>query len=404
MKTNEKTENAIRICMACDDKYAMHCASAVASMIDNHKSEEKLEFFILNSAISKKSQSRLEKLGNTKVSSLKLINVNPLDFKNCPLPENMHFSLETYFRLKLPDFFPDFDKVLYIDCDVTVLGDVKELWELDIAGVYAAVCEDIVPVEHLREFIGDFANFNAGVMVINLKKWREDRISQKCFDFIEHHSEKIFFVDQDVLNSMLIPKINYFPRFWNLEYMPLNDVVSGLYSEQEIRLIHHISRMKPWNTPFGHIYADKYFKYLAKTPWWHHILLLKAGMIAKGVKKSILIYLQNWNCKNRLIKTVKDRRAVLWGASIFICKIIDEFNPDTDNILGIIDRDSEKRGKKIGKYEIFSPQDLQKLNPDLVVSAVLFNSKMKEYISYELNKSGITAEIRDDLFSGIKDF
>lgn len=404
MKTNEKTENAIRICMACDDKYAMHCASAVASMIDNHKSEEKLEFFILNSAISKKSQSRLEKLGNMKVSSLKLINVNPLDFKNCPLPENMHFSLETYFRLKLPDFFPDFDKVLYIDCDVTVLGDVKELWELDIAGVYAAVCEDIVPVEHLREFIGDFANFNAGVMVINLKKWREDRISQKCFDFIEHHSEKIFFVDQDVLNSMLIPKINYFPRFWNLEYMPLNDVVSGLYSEQEIRLIHHISRMKPWNTPFGHIYADKYFKYLAKTPWWHHILLLKAGMIAKGVKKSILIYLQNWNCKNRLIKTVKDRRAVLWGASIFICKIIDEFNPDTDNILGIIDRDSEKRGKKIGKYEIFSPQDLQKLNPDLVVSAVLFNSKMKEYISDELNKSGITAEIRDDLFSGIKDF
>jgi len=404
LKTNEKTENAIRICMACDDKYAMHCASAVASMIDNHKSEEKLEFFILNSAISKKSQSRLEKLGNTKVSSLKLINVNPLDFKNCPLPENMHFSLETYFRLKLPDFFPDFDKVLYIDCDVTVLGDVKELWELDIAGVYAAVCEDIVPVEHLREFIGDFANFNAGVMVINLKKWREDRISQKCFDFIEHHSEKIFFVDQDVLNSMLIPKINYFPRFWNLEYMPLNDVVSGLYSEQEIRLIHHISRMKPWNTPFGHIYADKYFKYLAKTPWWHHILLLKAGMIAKGVKKSILIYLQNWNCKNRLIKTVKDRRAVLWGASIFICKIIDEFNPDTDNILGIIDRDSEKRGKKIGKYEIFSPQDLQKLNPDLVVSAVLFNSKMKEYISDELNKSGITAEIRDDLFSGIKDF
>ena len=404
MKTNEKTENAIRICMACDDKYAMHCASAVASMIDNHKSEEKLEFFILNSAISKKSQSRLEKLGNTKVSSLKLINVNPLDFKNCPLPENMHFSLETYFRLKLPDFFPDFDKVLYIDCDVTVLGDVRELWELDIAGVYAAVCEDIVPVEHLREFIGDFANFNAGVMVINLKKWREDRISQKCFDFIEHHSEKIFFVDQDVLNSMLIPKINYFPRFWNLEYMPLNDVVSGLYSEQEIRLIHHISRMKPWNTPFGHIYADKYFKYLAKTPWWHHILLLKAGMIAKGVKKSILIYLQNWNCKNRLIKTVKDRRAVLWGASIFICKIIDEFNPDTDNILGIIDRDSEKRGKKIGKYEIFSPQDLQKLNPDLVVSAVLFNSKMKEYISDELNKSGITAEIRDDLFSGIKDF
>ena len=127
-------------------------------------------------------------------------------------------------------------------------------------------------------------------------------------------------------------------------------------------------------------------------------------MIAKGVKKSILIYLQNWNCKNRLIKTVKDRRAVLWGASIFICKIIDEFNPDTDNILGIIDRDSEKRGKKIGKYEIFSPQDLQKLNPDLVVSAVLFNSKMKEYISDELNKSGITAEIRDDLFSGIKDF
>ena len=60
MKTNEKTENAIRICMACDDKYAIHCASAIASMIDNHKSEEKLEFFILNSAISKKANPALK--------------------------------------------------------------------------------------------------------------------------------------------------------------------------------------------------------------------------------------------------------------------------------------------------------------------------------------------------------
>ena len=77
---------------------------------------------------------------------------------------------------------------------------------------------------------------------------------------------------------------------------------------------------------------------------------------------------------------------------------------DSDNILGIIDRAPEKSGKKVGKYEIFSPQKLQKLKPDLVVSAVLFNSKMKEYISAELDKSGIDAEIRDDLFSGIKDF
>ena len=404
MILKEKVQTAIRICMACDENYAIHCAAAVASIIDNHKSPEKLEFYILNREISQKSKKRLENLGNTEKSSLKLVDVDPSEFKTCPSPKNTHFTLETYFRLKLPDFFPDFDKILYLDSDITVLGDIKELWKFDVDDVFAGVCADIVSVEHIREFIGDYQNFNAGVMVINLKKWREENISQKCFDFVNMHTEKIFFVDQDVLNSVLIPKIKYFPRFWNLEYMPLNDVVSKLYPEEEIRLIHHISRMKPWNTPFIHIYADKYFKYLRKTPWRHHIFRLKADMLIKSMKKSLFIYFQNLGCKKRIEKAVKNRRVILWGASVFISKIINEYGLSSDNIIGIIDRDEKKSGQKIGIYEIFSPNELKKLRPNLIISAVLFQTEMKKYIEEELKRAQINAQIIDDLFTEIKDY
>lgn len=404
MNINEKAENAIRICMACDDKYAMHCAAAVASMIDNHKSGEKLEFFILNREISPKSKKRLEKAGNTKNSSLKIINVDPKEFEGCPVPENMHFTLETYFRLKLPDFFPDFDKILYIDVDVTVLGDIKELWDFDVDGVFAGVCEDITRAGHLSCFIKDFQNFNAGVMVINLKKWREENISRKCFDFIEQHSEKIIWVDQDVLNSVLIPVVRYFERCWNLEYTPDYDVVSGLYPENEIKLIHHITRNKPWNSVKEHVYAEKYFKYLSKTPWRHHKLILKTKIVLKRLFRAIYLFRQNLICKKQLENAIKGKRAVLWGASLFIQKIIEKFGLNSDNIVGIIDRDVEKRGKTTGKYKIYGPQDLQELNPDFIVSAVLFQPKMREYIQAELDKNGLNIEICDDLFSKIEDY
>lgn len=404
MKTLEKEQTAIKICMACDDNYAMHCGAAIASMIDNHKSVENLEFFVLNSALSKKSKARLNKLANTEKSSIRFITVNADEFKNCPIPKGLHFTLETYFRLKLPDFFPDFDKILYIDCDVTVQGDIKELWDFDVESCYAAACQDITPAKHLEEFIGESANFNAGVMVINLKSWREERISQKCFDFINLHSEKIIWVDQDVLNSVLINKMRYFPRFWNLEYTPDYDVVSKLYPDNAIKLIHHITRKKPWNTPKNHLFADKYFKYLAKTPWAHHVGLIKKKLYLKTLSESVLIYFRNFKYKNKIERTVKNRKAVLWGASIFIQKIILKFGLSSENIIGIIDKDPKKRGSRIGRYEVFSPKDLIGLNPDLIISCVLFQPKMKQYIEDELTKSGLEIEIKDDLFSSIQDY
>lgn len=405
MNTNEKAENAIRICMACDDKYAIHCASAIASMIDNHKSEEKLEFFILNRNISEKNKKRLQKLANTGKSSINFISVNPEVFKNCPVPVGMHFSLETYFRLKIPEIFPDFDKILYIDCDVTVLGEIKELWDFDVANFYAAACPDITQVKHLSEFIGENPYFNAGIMVINLKKWRGEKISEKCFEFIKNHPDKIIWVDQDVLNSVLCGKMAYLPRIWNLEYCPANDVVSNLYQDCEIKLIHHITRQKPWNVPENrHKYARFYYKYLYKTPWKHHVFLIKFELRIRAIMKFFSVYLQNFKCKREIEKLAKNRKIVLWGASLFVCKLIQKFGLKSENILGIIDKNPDKSGQTVGKFRIFAPDDLKELKPDLIVSAVLFRPNMKTGIQQELDRLGLKIEICDDLFGNIKEY
>lgn len=399
MALNEKKQQTpIRICLACDNKFTIHCAQVISSVISNHKSEEKLEFYILNSSISDENLKRLKKMeknDSVKIFSLK---VEASEFKNCPVPEDMYYSLEAYYRLAIPELLFDAEKVIYLDCDVTVLGDIAGLWATDVSGVYAAACKEFSPVNHMGRFMDESLYFNSGVMVINCKKWREENILLKSMEFVNKNVEQIIYVEQDVLNALLSEKILYLNRCWNFEYMPFNTSVKDISSEK-INIIHYVSRWKPWNK-FGHVYAAFYFKYLAKTPWKQEILKIKTVLAIRRWCKPLLML----DCKRRLQKTAKKRRAVLWGASLFISKIIEKYGLKTNDILGIIDVSPEKWGKKIGNYTIFAPEQLLNLEPDLVISAVLGQPKMKQKIGKELEKLGCNIEINDKLFCNIGEY
>ena len=394
----EKQEQ-INICLATDDNYIPHCAATILSIIKNATSNSYLNFFILNKGLLEENIQKIRTIANTQNSKVIFKQVNNADFKNCPVPKHMHFSIETYFRIKIASLFPAIDKMLYIDCDTIILSDIKTLWETDIKEHCVAVCKDLnIQFSHLTPLIGEHIYFNAGIMLINCKKWREENIEEKCFDFINKHSDYIIWVDQDVLNCVLLKKLRFFSETWNFQYHPAYDTLSYLYKDKELNLIHYISKNKPWKTNVKCKYAKYYYKYAFKTPWKAKALKNYIENVIFNKVAILRTFMEDKRVAKSLIKEVHNRRVVLWGASIYLKNLIKYHNIKTSEIVGIIDRDPGKTGKKLGKYMIYHPNSLDSLKPDIIISSVVNHPKMGEFINEELTQRKLDIEVNTQIF------
>ena len=124
--------------------------------------------------------------------------------KDLKLPVRAHYSLDTYSRLWLADFFPEsVERVLYLDSDLIVVGDIQELWDSDLNGKLLAAAS--IPGSTKCEFLSipeSYGYFNAGVILTDLRQWRETRAIDELVAFVAANPDKLVDVDQDVLNPL----------------------------------------------------------------------------------------------------------------------------------------------------------------------------------------------------------
>ena len=138
------------------------------------------------------------------------------DMSACQLPElpvngrNQRASIPigTYFRLFLSEALPpEMDKVLWLDGDMVINGDISDLWEEDVTDYAVGAVPDFENnnVHNMNRLGYDaaFGYFNGGVLLINLKHWRENHVFRSFMDYIEKHFELLNLYDQDVLNYVL---------------------------------------------------------------------------------------------------------------------------------------------------------------------------------------------------------
>jgi lipopolysaccharide biosynthesis glycosyltransferase len=117
------------------------------------------------------------------------------------------WSIMTWARLLLPCFLPeDMDKVLYLDCDTVIDGSLKLLWDTDIdgysvAGVLDCVAYAIAERERTLDLLSK-PYINAGVLLVNLEKWRGNRLSEKTILYAQNHPD-LTYVDQDAINELI---------------------------------------------------------------------------------------------------------------------------------------------------------------------------------------------------------
>jgi lipopolysaccharide biosynthesis glycosyltransferase len=183
-------------------------------------------------------------------------------------PVNGHVSSATYYRLLIGDILPkNIKRVIYLDVDILVQTDLHKLWrtEMNDNQIIAAVKNDNYLQNVSRLKLKWNIYFNAGIMLIDLDRWRLMDIYRKALEVVESGQITIVWWDQDILNYLLDGKILELPHNWNYQLLNFRGQLWISYLIDRPQIIHFTGggkNNKPWYFSCENIYGYKY-RYIA---------------------------------------------------------------------------------------------------------------------------------------------
>lgn len=313
------------IVYATDDTFAPVLGTSLLSLLRNNKEAEKINFFILDSGISKENKFRIEKICDNFVNvSLKWIEIESISKKIGIDVKNDRGSFSQYSRLFIGDVLDNsVERVLYLDCDTLILSSLKDLWNIELKGNIIAALKDAFSKYYRKNInlVKDDLMFNSGVMLIDLKAWRDNKIKEKAISFIRQRHGKVQQGDQGVLNSVLSnktfaldPRYNLVSIFYDLDYREIKLYRSpvNFYSERIIAkakenpvILHFTSSfysIRPWFKNSNHQCKKIWLKFYQETPWKNQPL-----QIEMSKKKKLINILFEYGLKD----------TILLGAGVF---------------------------------------------------------------------------------------
>ena len=262
-------QNIIPVCFSSDDNYFMPLYAAVYSLLKNKNINDIYKLNVIDGGITEKNKQLLNTLVDKYNAEIKFVKIDTQKFKDCPVSQTDHVSIATYYRFLLPELLPEYDKIIYLDCDLIVRTSLADLYNTDLNGNYLGGVVDILYEENAKRLNLE-KYINAGVLLINLKKWREDNITKKLFEYTAQNSGSLKWWDQDVLNAVLQSGLVYLDEKWNLQTSPyFFDMDYKEYLRQHLNtaIIHYITPDKPWQKKTMHPLRNEFYRILRKTPF-----------------------------------------------------------------------------------------------------------------------------------------
>lgn len=250
-----------------DDRYTPYMGTSLLSLLENNAQHfDKVYLHIVDNGISEERRRKLLQ------QSAKYQNVITVfqDLGEClsqihPVVEN-GWDVSIYGRF-FADVIVDEDveRVLYLDSDTIVNSSLKELMSIDLEGYCLAGVRDVSEASQKKELeMDDDAYYiNSGMLVINIKKWRELRIREKLVEFMNTYPRKLMAPDQDAINVVCAHMVRILPAKYNFGWMinerSLQYEYQGVfpYSNEEllsiiqnsyagVAIFHYFGSLKPW--------------------------------------------------------------------------------------------------------------------------------------------------------------
>lgn len=247
--------NAIQLAFCVDDNFCQHLSALIVS-IQRH-TKHSINAHIISSGLSEMNKKKLLVMQNASfVIHFHLIDNHGFTALPISLRYSERLSCATYYRMALPQLLPEtVEKVLYLDADMLVIDDIAALWEIDVKNVAAGVVEDASLSQQRRweELNTPLPYyFNAGMMLMNLAIWRNEKLAEKTFSYLET-GKKWDYNDQDLLNLALNGNVEFVSGHWNVQ--------TYSFANQKVikpKIVHFTGVEKPWHLSSSHPYKSEY--------------------------------------------------------------------------------------------------------------------------------------------------
>ncbi len=243
----------------------MPTAVAITSIIANKNISTEYDISVIMTGCSEESIQKISSLESDGVKINIIQSENP--HENLGLDHREHVPRASLLKFNIAEFIPHYDKVLYIDGDTIVMGDLSEFYNMNIDDKYAAVVKDMkVAMLYEQDDIFDNNNyFNAGVQLLNTKKIRNDGIVEKLIE-TKRNWESDRFMEQDVFNYVYNKNVLFVSCRYNFlstytKVFNTHEILSFYKEDSFSILILHLTYKKPWkhdNIPFQDIWHKYY--------------------------------------------------------------------------------------------------------------------------------------------------
>ncbi len=265
---------------------------AMAWTLSQQSASRPVTLHVIDSGLQAATAGALERLSTASKGQFQVrwLALNPERVDS--LPTVPRYPKEAFMRLLLPGLLGELPKVLWLDCDVLVAGNLADLWDTDLAGDAAAAVPEFgartVQAMVTEGMIGslvspgraDAPGFNSGVLLIDLQQWRADGLGDRALALSSAHANDLKFADQDALNVVLAGRWHRLDLDWNVQLGALRSIPfvpqERLYPEVLGRAsellrspkILHFAGSKPWKSGLRSHYRQEYYDALRRSGFY----------------------------------------------------------------------------------------------------------------------------------------
>ncbi|MDO5553875.1 MAG: glycosyltransferase family 8 protein [Planctomycetia bacterium] len=276
----------IRIAAAADDGYAQYLGVLIASILKTSEPGDEFSFYVVDGGITEVNRKKLLDLRRLKDFDIQWLSAS-FDQELADCPEVSYFSMNAYSRLLLPELMAQYDRVLYLDCDIVVNGSLAELWNTSLEGCSVGVVPDIGEIVRKNDRYRKRLNlmhtrlFNSGMLLLDLQQLRKNKRFKETILWIAQHREEVSCPDQEGLNVIFQNDKKELSYRWNFNskwdiakswtpavynrLMQINPDFTASAANPVI--IHYIGRKKPWHYAFTGGFSDLWLSMRQGTPW-----------------------------------------------------------------------------------------------------------------------------------------
>lgn len=270
-------QERIPVFFAIDDHYTPFLAVVLQSLVDNSSKDYYYLIKILHTNVTEENKEVIKKYERDNID-IEFVDLNYyIDKVKDKLYTRDYYTKTTYFRLFIPNLYPQYDKALYLDSDIVILGDIAELYHTDMGtNLVAAAPDDVIQTnkvfqDYAEKVVGvaDYKRyFNAGVLLMNLDELRKFDFQTK-FLYLLGTVKFSVAQDQDYLNRLCKGRVKLISKVWDRMPIPTDEIKT-----EDIKLIHYNLACKPWHGD-GVLYEEFFWDYAKKTEGYEIIKQIK---------------------------------------------------------------------------------------------------------------------------------